>query len=296
MGQYDEYFRNNPDFELVNGVAQLKPGVAKTSLNDLVTMVNEVDQAAQQKANAGRIPGGAGLEEQSSGNISQALAGQLDPSVLQQLGQQSAERGVMTGSPSGPGTNADYLRSLGLTSLDLMNTGQNWLTQATGRNPSAPIYSAGNQVLTAAQQQQLAAEQNRMAQQQQVANQALRAQQSAAWNASKPQWASASAGGGGLHTGGGYTNGMYTGGGGGGGSPAVNWAGMFGGNSGAPFVGSGGNVRTGTGGVDDVLWANSSPTDNWMDDLLWNNASDVNTGTTGAFDYNNWDDVVGGMA
>lgn len=285
MGQYDEYFRNNPDFELVNGVAQLKPGVAKTSLNDLVTMVNEVDQAAQQKANAGRIPGGAGLEEQSSGNISQALAGQLDPSVLQQLGQQSAERGVMTGSPSGPGTNADYLRSLGLTSLDLMNTGQNWLTQATGRNPSAPIYSAGNQVLTAAQQQQLAAEQNRMAQQQQVANQALRAQQSATWNASKPQWASASAGGG-LHTGGGYTNGMYTGGGGGGGSPAVNWADLFGGNSGAPFS---------TGNTSGATLATGTGTDgSWFDDLLWDNASDTGGGSIGAYDYN-WD-AMGGMA
>lgn len=287
MGMYDEWFRNNPQFEEVNGRAQLRAGVADQQMSDLSKMVNDIDQAAQQRANAGRIPGGAGLEADSSANISQALAGQLDPSVLQQLGQQSAERGVMTGSPSGPGTNADYLRSLGLTSLDLMNTGQNWLTQATNRNPSAPIWSAGNQVLNAAQQQQLALEQQRMAQQRQVANQALRAQQSADWNASKPQWASASAGGGGyLHTGGGYTNGVYTGGGGGGGSPAVNWADLFGGNSGAPFS---------TGNTGGATLATGTGTDgSWFDDLLWDNASDTGGGSIGAYDYN-WD-AMGGMA
>lgn len=243
-----------------------------SAIESLVSQINEIDQLAQQKANAGRIPGGAGLEEQSSGNISQALAGQLDPSVLQQLGQRSAERGIMTGSPSGPGTNADYLRSLGLTSLDLMNTGQNWLTQATGRNPSAPIYSAGNQVLTAAQQAQQQAEQQRLMLEQQRLN-----QQGAM---------SRTGGGGGLHSGGGYTNGMYTGGGSSGGSPAVNWADLFGGNSGAPFS---------TGNTGGATLATGTGTDgSWFDDLLWDNASDTGGGSIGAYDYN-WD-AMGGMA
>lgn len=125
-----------------------------SSIESLTASINEINQRAQQTANAGRIPGGAGLEGQSSANISSALAGQVDSSTINLLGQQSAERGAMSGSPLGANSNADYLRSLGLTSLDLMNTGQNWLTQATNRNPAAPIYDAGNQVLTAGQKLQ----------------------------------------------------------------------------------------------------------------------------------------------
>lgn len=128
----------------------------------IIQLVNEINQGAQQDANAGRIPGGADLENLSSANISSALSGQLDPSVLQLLGQQSAERGIRTGSPGGPSTNAQYLRSLGLTSLDLMGQGQNWLSQATSRNPAAPIYNAGNMVITPEQQAQIDLENRRL--------------------------------------------------------------------------------------------------------------------------------------
>src|ERR1041384_2145440 len=127
------------------------PGTAASTglpqIEQLTAMVNEINQRAQQAANKGRIPGGGDLENQSSANIASALAGEIDPSTLNLLGQQAAERGVMTGSPMGPGSNAEYLRALGLTSLDRMNTGQNWLSAATARNPAAPIYDAGHQVL-----------------------------------------------------------------------------------------------------------------------------------------------------
>jgi hypothetical protein len=269
----------------------LAPETTATGINPALTtiidQVNEINRNSQQAANAGRIPGGAGLEEQSSGNISRALSGEIDPSVLQQLGQRSAERGIMTGSPNGPGTNAEYLRAIGLTSQDLMNQGQNWLTQADARNPGAPVYDAGNQVLTAAQGLTYSLEQQRLNQQRQQANQALRAEQSRAWNASKPQSASATAGGGsGLYTGGGYTNGMYTGGGGG--APGINWNDLFGGNSGAPFVGDDMTDLTGA----DFNWGSPSGGNatagigNWMDDMLWDNASDVNPGPTAGNDYN----------
>lgn len=133
------------------------------SIESLTQMVNEINQRAQQAANAGRIPGGAGLEQQSSTNIGSALRGEVPQDVLNLLGQQAAERGVSTGSPMGPASNADYLRSLGLTSLGQMDTGQKWLSNATARNPAAPIYDAGNQVLTAAQVQQAILERERMA-------------------------------------------------------------------------------------------------------------------------------------
>lgn len=142
----------SPGFD--NRVGNPAAPTNSANVESITQLVNEINQAAQQSANAGRIPGGAGLEGQSSANISSALSGQVDPSTLNLLGQQSAERGVSTGSPLGASNNAAYLKALGLTSLDRMNTGQNWLSQAEARNPAAPIYSAGNQVLTAEQQQQ----------------------------------------------------------------------------------------------------------------------------------------------
>lgn len=138
-------------------------------IEQITQLVNEINQRAQQSANAGRVPGGAGLEQQSSGNIGSALRGEVDPSTMNLLGQQAAERGASTGSPMGPGSNADYLRSLGLTSLDRMNTGQGWLSAATARNPAAPIYDAGNQVLTAAQLQQAILAREQMANQLRIA-------------------------------------------------------------------------------------------------------------------------------
>lgn len=124
------------------------------SIEGLTRMVNDINQRAQQGANASRIPGGADLESQSSANIGGALRGELAPSVIRNIAQGAAERGVASGNPLGANSNADYLRSLGLTTLDLQNRGQDWLSGALARNPAAPIYSAGNQVLTAEQLQQ----------------------------------------------------------------------------------------------------------------------------------------------
>ena len=94
------------------------------------------------------------------------LAGKVPIDVLNQLGQQAAQRGVATGSPTGANTNAAYLRALGLTSLDLMNQGQNQLTSALARNPAAPIYSAGELVTTPTQQSQIDLQLQQLAQQQ----------------------------------------------------------------------------------------------------------------------------------
>lgn len=124
---------------------------AVPQISQITQLINSINQTAQQASNAGRIPGGAGLEAISSGNINRALSGQVDPSVLAQLGQASAERGVMTGSPAGAGSNAAYLRALGLNTMDLMNTGQNWLTQATNRNPGAPLFDPSSMFISPGQ-------------------------------------------------------------------------------------------------------------------------------------------------
>ena len=95
---------------------------------------------AQGAANAARIPGAMGLESQSSGNIRNALSGQLPADVINQIGQRSAERGVMTGNPYGASTSADYLKAIGLNSLQMMGTGQDWLSAALGSKSRCPYF------------------------------------------------------------------------------------------------------------------------------------------------------------
>jgi len=121
-------------------------------IKSMTEMVNQLNQQAQQKANEGRIPGGAGLEGQSSANIGSALKGGLPADVVYQLGQRAAERGVGTGNPYGASTNADYLKSIGLNSLQMMNTGQDWLSAALGRNPAAPIFDPSKLIITPLQE------------------------------------------------------------------------------------------------------------------------------------------------
>lgn len=273
------------------------PVTGLPGIESLTQMINDINIAAQQKANASRIPGGAGLEEISSGNIGSALSGELDPSVLWQLAQRSAERGTATGSPTGPGTNAEYLRSLGLTSLDLMGQGQNWLTQATGRNPGAPIYDAGNQILTAQQSAQKALEEQRL----EMERERLAQQNSLALQQLALQRRSGGGGGGGGYVGGG---------GSGAGSairsnqfPSINWGDLIAyGGGGAPIVpdtgwGGGGSgdqgppIIYGGGGVGDQgppTWAGGSGGGSWEGDEDWLNAvifpGDTG-GTVGAYDY-----------
>lgn len=123
------------------------------AMSEMVTQLN-ID--AQQKANASRIPGAAGLEKQSSTNIADALAGKLPADVINQIAQASAERGVGTGNPMGASTSADLLKAIGLNSLQLQGQGQSWLDQALGRNPSGQIANTQALVTTPAQAESLA--------------------------------------------------------------------------------------------------------------------------------------------
>lgn len=124
---------------------------ALPDIAQITQLINSINQTAQQASNAGRIPNGRGLESISSGIIGQALGGQLPQDVINLIGQQAAERGVMTGSPMGPGSNASFLRSLGRTSLDMMGTGQNWLSAANARNPGAPLFDPSSMFITPSQ-------------------------------------------------------------------------------------------------------------------------------------------------
>lgn len=128
---------------------------APGDIGSLTALINSLNVGGQTSANAARIPGGPALEAQSSGNISQELAGQVPADVINLLGQQAAERGIGMGSPGSANTNAEYLQSLGLTSLGLEQTGQQDLTAALNRNQAAPLFDPTSQLMTPYQAGQL---------------------------------------------------------------------------------------------------------------------------------------------
>ena len=86
-----------------------------------------------------QLPGYAGALSNIGGNISAETAGQLPPDVIQELQQQAAERGVATGSPGSPNSNAAYLKALGLNSLQLTQQGQQNFQSILPSLPGAQI-------------------------------------------------------------------------------------------------------------------------------------------------------------
>jgi hypothetical protein len=114
------------------------------SLQSTADTVNKINIGATKAAQGARIPGGAGLEAQSSADIGSELKGEVPRDVLSLLAQQGAEGAV----GSGGNPQAAYLRALGLTSLGQIQTGQQNLSAAEARNPAAPIYDIGSNVIT----------------------------------------------------------------------------------------------------------------------------------------------------
>jgi len=201
-----------------NAVTASNTGMGSQNLNNLSNpdwikslseMISQINIDAQQKANAARIPGATGLEQKSTENIGAALRGEVPNDVYRQMAQRSAERGVSTGNPMGANSTADIMRSLGLTSLGLQGQGQDWLTQALGRNPGATTANTQALVTTPAQAEALALQRENM----QLDYLARMAAINAANNRSRAGY--------------GYGGGGRPSGGGGGGSfaPATNWGG-----------------------------------------------------------------------
>jgi hypothetical protein len=101
------------------------------------------------------LPGLTGDLGAQMGNISSMIGGQIPADVLTQLQQQSAERGVSSGlAPGSPNSNAAYLKSLGLTSLGLEQTGQSDLTSLMGSIPQPGVFNPQSMMTTPQQQQQ----------------------------------------------------------------------------------------------------------------------------------------------
>lgn len=115
----------------------------------LADIINRVNREAQKQANLARIPGAAGLEEQSSENIQDLLAGRLSSSYLENLytnlAQQWGGRGYGVDTPA---LNAAALRAIGITTEDLQKRGQEQLTAAYDRNKPAPLFDISSMLTT----------------------------------------------------------------------------------------------------------------------------------------------------
>lgn len=126
------------------------------SLYHLAGGVNQFQENALLGNLSAGLPQYGALTAASSGNIMSNLKGQLPPDVINLIAQQAAERGIATGSPGSPNSDAAYLRALGLTSLDLQQKGESELTGAIGRTPVAQPFDLSRMMITPEQEQEAA--------------------------------------------------------------------------------------------------------------------------------------------
>lgn len=103
--------------------------------------INQFMTGQAQAPYLANLPQYAQLTAQASGNILSNLKGEIPADVLAQMQQQAAERGVASGSPGSPNTNAAYLKAIGLTSLGLQQQGEASLTGAVNRTPVPQLFN-----------------------------------------------------------------------------------------------------------------------------------------------------------
>lgn len=97
------------------------------------------NQALQQYNS--NLPGYANAVGQRMQNTQQMLEGKLPQDVINQISQQSAERGIGGGQSGGPNTNAAYLSALGLNSLKMMGSGSEELSKSIQDTPTAELFN-----------------------------------------------------------------------------------------------------------------------------------------------------------
>ena len=130
------------------------------NLGALYGLAGPVNQFQAKQAGgqiAANLPGYYDMLGKSSQNIQQMLSGQVPSDVITQLTQQAAERGTSIGlGVGGPNTNAALLRSLGLTSLQMQQQGEQELSGAIQRTPQPGLFNPMSMMVTPEQQQEAA--------------------------------------------------------------------------------------------------------------------------------------------
>lgn len=128
-----------------------RSNLAATPYNtQLADVINATNQAAQQSANASRLgPQGQAVQGQILSNIGAGASGQLSPGTMNLIGTSMAERGARGGfGADSPNTNAALMRAFAITAEDQQARAASQYGQLLNENPSAPIYSAGNNLLS----------------------------------------------------------------------------------------------------------------------------------------------------
>lgn len=111
----------------------------------LAELINSVNQAAQQSANASRLgPQGQVIQNALIENTQRGAAGMIDPSTEQMLrgriNQLYGSRGMGVDSPA---LSAAYLRATGQTVEGLEQQALQNYSQLLAANPAAPIFNMG---------------------------------------------------------------------------------------------------------------------------------------------------------
>lgn len=107
-----------------------------SEIGSLIAQINANNQAAQRSANLGRIPGAGALEMQSSENIADLLD---PPDVLSEIDVGGAARAVGSGTSGSPFAGVTGIQLSENEKIRRRALGQQQLSMAYGRNPSAPI-------------------------------------------------------------------------------------------------------------------------------------------------------------
>ena len=131
-------------------------------LGDLKKLGYETNQKLENQY-TGRLDNYDEMMKASSANITSMLGGQIPEDVRLMLEQNAAERGAGRGMSGADIGNLDYLRALGLTSLDLQGKGETAFTGAMGRLKDIPFFDFSKFYVTPEQQQAAAVGANKNA-------------------------------------------------------------------------------------------------------------------------------------
>lgn len=110
-------------------------------LSNLSTNTAQLNAQIGQLPYQLNLPNYSGLLGQASGNALSLLGGNVPSDIQRNLIQSAAQRGIATGMPGAPATNASYLQSLGLTGLGLQQQGLQNFGSLMGMTPTGPQFN-----------------------------------------------------------------------------------------------------------------------------------------------------------
>lgn len=93
------------------------------------------------------LPGAPEAQQTALGVVNNDLAGVLAPDVVNNIEQIAAERGISTGSPGSPNSNAALLKGIGENTQQLQQAGLTGLNALTAAAPTGPAFNPASMFL-----------------------------------------------------------------------------------------------------------------------------------------------------